>query len=209
LSSDDNPFVPGTEVTLDLVDVAGLQTHYVTRIRDMGEETMSLDSPIESGLHVRLDPGQELGIYRLHGPIAYVAEIKVIETQPGRPPRIITTLPVHVLSQPRRRYFRVNVNLPFRASFCSGVIVNASGNGLLLSTDKGSFKEGSIFEVRFRIPTIPQELAVKVRVVRVESVDGKNYAGVVMDRLRLALQDEIIRYLFIRQREQKARDSQE
>lgn len=197
----DQVFKPGSNVMIEFIDERGFMKSFSSIIDDISSEGMALFAPVDQGALVKINPGQELGIYRPEGQKAYVCQVRVLEYKLGSPPLVLTTVPLHVECQPRRRFFRVDVEIPYQSANHSGMIVNASGNGLLLSSSKDCFRAGAQFDIQFKLPTMTQTIGARVKVTR-EFKRGNHYlAGVLLVGLRPQLQDEIIKYLLARQRE--------
>ncbi len=194
-------FHPGANVTIELVDDGGMLRNYSSIIQDFTDNEMSLCAPVERMVPVRVQQGREITVYRAIDQTAYASQVCVLRHKSGDPPILVTTAPVSVECQPRRRFFRVDVEIPYNSILGPGTIVNASGNGLLLVSSKDCFKPGRHFDIQFKLPTCEQETRVRVKVMREFKRGSRYLAGVVMLNLNPKMQDELIKFLLARQRE--------
>jgi hypothetical protein len=194
-------FEPGSVVTIDFIDERGSFRKYDTKLRLIEKDVMQIVSPLERGMPVRPAPGVELRVMHAAGQMAYVGRVKVIRLLSGPPPMIVTSVPKELSVQPRRRFFRVDVEIPFRASFCKGAITNASAGGFLLRVDSDCFSEGTYFDIKFPVPPAGIEATVRVKVVRTFQHGRDHYAGVALDRVSKQVEDDMIKFLLAKQRE--------
>ena len=193
-------FRPGTSVSIEYTDGAGVIRAYNTYIHDAGPDALTLPLPTESGIPVSVEPGQELDLRRAEDQEAYRAKVCVLEAVPGQPPLLRVSVPDMVEMRPRRRFFRVDVDIPFTAGGHHGRILNMSGSGLLLAANQ-VFVEGSRFEISFDLPDSAEKIVARVKVLRALSKRKVNYAGVIFEDLEPAVQDRLVRHVFVRQRE--------
>lgn len=202
----DEVFRPDVKVTVEFTDPTGRTRHFVTTVHSV-ENTISIVAPsAEKGIRMRL--GQELTLSRFVGWTAYVSQVKLLAYRHDDLPVLVVSKPASVERQPRRRFFRVDIEIPFKCSFCEGMITNASGNGLLLSSTKDCFREGAEFYLTFSLPGRNVSIEARVQVRRVFQDNGRYFAGVQITSIRPRMQDELIRYLLRRQQELPKEKSQ-
>ncbi len=200
-------FRPGTSVSIEYTDAAGINRTHNTYVHNAGPDTLWLVFPTQHGIPPGLQPGQELDMRRADDLEAYRAQVTVMEIVRGAPeptgdsaPLLRVSMPASIEIRPRRRFFRVDVDIPFTAGRYQGRILNMSGSGLLL-TAREPFVEGSRFEVMFSPPGSGEVIRAAVRVLRAVSGRKIQCAGVVFEDLDPATQDRLVRYVFARQRE--------
>lgn len=228
-------FRPGTSVSIEYTDAAGINRTHNTYVHDTGPDALLLAFPTKHGIPSGIQPGQELDMRRATDLEAYRAQVTVLEVTrvaqeplpgaqeltPGGPevttglrqavpgasgltggliPLLRVSMPASVEIRPRRRFFRVDVDIPFTAGGHEGRILNMSGSGLLL-TAREPFVEGSRFDVMFSLPGSGEIIRAAVRVLRAVSGRKTQCAGVLFEDLNPATQDRLVRYVFIRQRE--------
>ncbi|MDP2858867.1 MAG: flagellar brake protein [Bacillota bacterium] len=193
-------FRPGTSVSIEYTDGAGKIRAYNTYVHDARPDALVLALPTESGIGVGVEPGQELDLRRADDQEAYRAKVCVLEAIPGQPPLLRVSTPDMVEMRPRRRFFRVDVDIPFTTGGQHGRILNMSGSGLLLAASQ-IFVEGSRFKVAFVLPDSAEKIVARVKVLRALSKRKVHYAGVVFEDLEHAVQDRLVKHVFDRQRE--------
>lgn len=194
-------FVPGTNVTLEFIADRGLVQSYKTVVHDLTYDSLLLQAPVEKHVPVRIPPGTELSLWQEQKQSAYVAMAKVVDNRSGEIPLLITTRPYSMEKVPRRRFFRVDADLPFRCGQITGVVKNISGSGVLASVTAGTLKEGQTIEFELDLPGLPLPLRLEGKVVRVVGRGTNQVAGIFFTRISEGMREEIIRYVFQRHRE--------
>lgn len=100
----------------------------------------------------------------------------------------------------RRQYFRVDLNLPLRVRGRAGTVKNLSGNGLLAVVPHGLLAVGERYDVEFGVPGIPRPVIATARVVRI-SPGAEDLVGMAFDALTARTRENLVRFIFCRQRE--------
>jgi len=193
-------FRPGTSVSIEYMDGAGVIRTHNTYVHDAAPDALILALPTGHGIPVSLEPGQELDVRRAEDMEAYRAQVCVLEVIPGAPALFRVSMPLSIEMRPRRRFFRVDVGIPFTTDGHKGRILNISGSGLLLASNQ-VFVEGSRFEVAFTLPGSNEAISAQVRVLRAFSRRRMKCAGAVFEGLEPAIQERLVKYVFARQRE--------
>ena len=194
-------FHPGTNVLLEFIDDRGLVQSYKTVVHDVTQDSLLLQAPVEKKVPVRIPPGIELSLWQEQKESAYVAMAKVIDNRPGEVSLLVTTKPYSIEKVPRRRFFRIDADLPFRCGQTTGRVKNISGSGVLASVPAGTLKEGQTIEFELDLPGLSLPLRLEGKVVRVVGRGASQTAGIFFTLISEGMRDEIIRYVFQRQRE--------
>lgn len=184
-----------------MVDENAVIHNYKTMVHDTNADSLVLLAPLAEGAVVRLPEGSEVNLTQDSSPKAYAAMVQVIETKPGEPPLLYTTQPQKIAKVSRRRFFRVEVDLPMSAGGVSGRVTNLSGSGLMALVPTGLAKEGGPLEVKLELPGLPAPLPLRGKVVRLTKANDAERVAVHFTSLTERIRDEIIRYVTARQRE--------
>jgi len=195
------PFAAGANVDLEIVDERGVVHGYRTMVYDESDDQLMLMAPLDGHVAIRLPAGLEINIMQEATQETYAAMVQILETRPGEPPLLITTRPQMVRKVSRRRFFRVDVDLPFATGDVSGRVVNLSGSGILALVPAGTVKEGALIEFRMELPNLLSPLPIQGKVARLKEVSGKAQIALQFTRLTERIRDEIIKYVTVRQRE--------
>ena len=200
------PFAIGASVLIETVDDRGEIVTHRTRIEDMTEQTLSLQLPYERGAPIRFQPDDHLLLIRQDDKqqLSYAATVRVVETRGGSLPLLVVTKPADYEVMPRRRFFRCPVRLAVRVEEVEGQATNLSGSGVLVVLPPDPrWKPGTEAHLELLLPGEAEPFLLSGRVVRVSKVAGGTRLAVAFDfvHLREKIQDRIIRYLLVRQRE--------
>jgi hypothetical protein len=122
------------------------------------------------------------------------------------PPLLISARPVdrRPRTAERRHFYRVGVDLEAYGDGWEARVVDLSGGGcrLHVTPDPDTPEVGQRFDLRVLLPTLEPALELSGRVVRSEpAVGGGLWLGVEFVGLAQREQDELVRYVFHRQRE--------
>jgi hypothetical protein len=168
----------------------------------------TVEAVTESGLRLRLDdgaalqgvaPGGDLRVDVLHGSLSLTCSACVVG---WNPPVVVASRPVEVPRWSRRRYYRVDVELPVRSAAWDGTIVNLSAEGCLLVVPPAATPEpDSVHLLRLRLPGSGPPLTLRGRVLRVERAPRASRVAMQFTGLTGEQRERIIRYVFDRERE--------
>lgn len=199
------PFVVGASVRIEAVDERGELVTYRTRIEDVTEQAIVVQLPYEKGRPVRFAADETVVLLRQDDTrrVSYAATVKVLETRPGSVPLLLLSKPTDYDVVPRRRFFRCPVRLAVRVEGHAGEATNLSGSGVLVVLPAGDgWKVGTEYSLELQLPGEPDPLLLTGRAVRTNRL-GTTKVAVAFDFVHLheKVQDRIIRYLLVRQRE--------
>lgn len=206
-------FRPGVEVNFEFVTDNNLVKSYNTRVEDLEQEYLVLQSPLEQGQFVQIEEGQELTLWCETGQNrqAYVTSVFVVENRPGEVPLLVCCKPRQLEQGSLRRYSRYRVDL---GCVCTGAGLVASGRVTDISlggcrmeldlvtsdSEKGTTKvsglltPGLSFQTMVNIPDQP-ELVFDGRATRVFDPADKSKVGLALDIYQIASdKKEILKY---------------
>lgn len=188
---------------------------YRSRVEGMGDEGIYLAIPIENGSLISIHPGEVIRVnYQVKRDVnqvqifSFIASVKSRQREPL--PLMLIGYPETVTRIQRRNYLRVPVKLKVKLyqemapeNQWDGETVDLSGGGCLIRTKIPS-EVGDEVRVSFAIPKGPN-YDIGSTVVRVEAKDevGKPcyMVAVRFDNITERERDQIIRFLFEKQRE--------
>lgn len=193
-------FRPGSQILLEWFDPQGVYHSARTMLQDVGEQGMCLEAPIERRMMVRIEPGTEITLACHRKSDSVVAVVRVTELKPGTPPLLLTTLPQATDRTTQRRFYRVDVDLPVAFENGGGRMLNLSGSGCLLRWEEADAPDpGHQVAFDVKLPSFSLAMSLAGRVVR--SYPSRDRAAVDFVGLTRAQQDELVRYVFLRQNE--------
>jgi len=202
-------YVSGAQVIIEYLDEDGGYKRYSTRIEELDSRGLILQAPIKKRAPIRINDGQEVEIIKEEDRDAYITRVDVVSNEREEVPLIITTYPEKIEKLPRRSYFRLNVDCPLAVGGevdIEGRVINLSGNGLMALFDEADldyFKKGEKYILCIELPSSDMPLEFKAEAVRVMNPKkDKNRPTVAFHfpNIPESLRDEIISYLFQRQR---------
>ncbi|OGS70435.1 MAG: hypothetical protein A2Y96_00430 [Firmicutes bacterium RBG_13_65_8] len=164
-------------------------------------DELVLRAPVDCDGPVKLQPGTEITLWRYRGAATYVTAVTVVAERPGEPPLLVTTSPSDTRELVSRKYFRVQAEIPFRTGHLKGQVRDISGAGILAAVPPGSLSRGQTYPVDIELPGSKGPAAVQARVVRVLSGAEEDLAGMCFEHIDEKTREEIIHYVFRRQRE--------
>lgn len=206
MAGEAQPFAIGVSVLVEAVDDKGEVVTYRTRIEDVTEQAVLLQLPYERGSPVRFEPDDHLLLLRQDDEqrVSYAATVTVLETRAGTLPLLVVTKPRDYEVVPRRRFFRCPVRLSVRVDDVQAEATNLSGSGVLVLVPADPrWKPGTEAQLQLVLPGEADPLCVTGRLVRANKVAGGTRLALAFDFVHLheKIQDTIIRYLLVRQRE--------
>jgi len=196
------PFKPGARVQMDVAATknAPRRTAYTTIVA-AEPHRLVLGVPPDGSGTARIQPGTELTLWRYKGITTYMTTVTVIAAKRGDPPLIVTSAPRATRALDRRTFYRVKAGLPFRSGEVAGEVRDLSGNGLLVAIPAGPFSPGGLYEVEVDVPGAASTLCAAARAVRVQPGETEDLVGMAFEKINRQTQEELVRYIFRRQRE--------
>lgn len=183
-----------------------------TRVEDIRENSLVLGMPMEKSNYIPLRPGSEVIVWYWDDSASYAFYCRVRD-------RIREPIPLIVLEWPpfktekiqRRNFVRVPVNLELdfaidgqseKEEFQKVIIRDLSGGGAQFIS-KTKLAKGEILKIRLFLPQKTIECKAKVMWVYTEIIDKRERYLVGIKYLDISekTQDQIIEYVFQRQRE--------
>lgn len=203
------------ELEVKYGDYAGT---YLSRVEEIGETDLMIALPVEKGSIVPLRLKTPVNITFSRKDAVYSADTFIIG-------RLLEPIPVLILIKPkefsriqRRDYVRVDANLTVTIEIAKSSeeepvlischTINISGGGLMLSVELDSLREEDFFldnmlDLAIEIPDLVEPVKAIGAVVRYEKESSVNelYLGVKFTLIEEKDRDQIISYVFKRQRE--------
>jgi c-di-GMP-binding flagellar brake protein YcgR len=199
-------------VEIEIEEGSDFSGSYRTRVEDIRENSLVLGMPMENSNYVPLRPGSEVIVWHWDDSASHAFYCKVKE-------RIREPIPLIFLEWPpfktkkiqRRNFVRVPVNLPLdfaidgqseKEEFKKVLIRDLSGGGAQFIS-KTRLVKGDILKIRLFLPQKTIECKAKVMWVYTEKIDKRERYLVGIKYLDISekTQDQIIEYVFQRQRE--------
>lgn len=201
------------EIEVEDAEYAG---KYFSRIMDINRKELRIMSPAVQGVAIPLRVNTPVRISYVGERAMYSFKTVIKQRFNDALAGFVVTIPDQVDRVQRRNYVRLEVQIHFRyrilqeehildielnpEEFSSSYIVDISGGGVRFYSDQ-SIPEKSLLEMQIGIEGIETEILLG-RVVRSrERVEGGFEIGVAFDSLSALTQDQIISWIFNKQRE--------
>lgn len=131
------------------------------------------------------------------------------EFKNGNPAQLFLLRPPLIQTLSRRNFFRCDVDFPFsywrdEAEKVEGKVVNLSASGLYgHGPHQPAFRVGMELTLEFTLPNQTQPSLIDAKLIRIQKTDNRDERGMAFhfSHPEEKLQNEIIKYLFFRQRE--------
>lgn len=184
---------------------------YFSRVMDIGEKELRIMSPAVKGVLVPLHVNTPITIYYVGDRAMYSFRTVIRQRFKDVMAGLIVDIPAKIDRIQRREYVRLEVQIHFRYRivpedtqeadrFQKSYIVDISGGGVKFYTD-GPIPVDSMLEMQLAIEGIEQDI-ITGRVVRNrERVEGGYDIGVAFEGLAANVQDQIIGWIFNKQRD--------
>lgn len=203
-------FKIGSQLLIEFEDNHQNRNIYRTRISEVNDAEIALQLPPAQS--VPIEPQTKLAIYLGHVSQGYYFNAAVIAYQPGNPslpPTLIISWPEQIATLSRRKFFRCDVELPFyyqdhRYQEHSGRVINLSASGLLAVVGHNpQLGINMVFNCRFEMPTLTEPLEFEGKIIRLDKTENPSEQGIALnfEDITEKFQNEVIKYLFQRQRE--------
>lgn len=198
-------FKVGNQLRVEYNDFTGRITAFEAFVKLYKENELRLTLKIKE-IPVEFKLNTKLYLLFQENSNHYFFSVKILEIYPGPQPQIKVTQPEVADISDLRRFFRCEVHLPLTISSkgnqATGWIKNLSASGLLAIVKNIPLKIDNIIDCEFQIPSINIPILVKSLVVRLEPApENKQLIAINFFDISEKMQNEIIRYLFQRQRE--------
>ena len=197
-------FSPGSRVILEYVDLENAARNCGTRIEDIEGAYLVLQTPIIDNLPVVFRESQELTLRRLDDQKkeAYVTNVFVIDIRQGKIPLLVCSRPHKINRTSLRRFSRFGVDLPLLYSGSDtggdGYLCDLSLSGCYaMMKPNPKVNSDTVLSLSFTIPG-ETDVVVEGRVIRTDSINGKDDIGVAIEfkGLDSALQELLYNYIF-------------
>lgn len=186
--------------------------NYRTRIEDINEDSIVIAMPIVQGNLVPLRPDTPVIIWYWDSiaTFAFYCQVKARFFEPL--PMVFLSRPFSIKKIQRREHVRVPTSLKIEYSFVnksnldgvyhSTFLRDLSGGGAQFITNK-SLSKGTELKVKIYLPSEVIECQAKVRWSKEEIIDNQSrfFVGVQFINISERDREEIIKYVFFRQRE--------
>lgn len=203
-------FSPGSQLLIEFEDSHQNKNIYKTVIKNVSEGVIHLQLP--SAQSVPIAAQTKLSVYLGHVTQSYFFNALVISYQPGNrpsPPVLTITWPEQIETLSRRKFFRCDVELPFHYEDHqylnqAGRVINLSASGLLAVISHDPHLEiNMILNCKFQLPTLTDFLKFEGKIIRLDKVENPSEQGIALnfEAVSEKFQNEVIKYLFFRQRE--------
>lgn len=191
---------------------------YKSRIEDLSDISITINIPVNDGSYLTLSSGEMVEVLYYEGNEIYKFVTTVKGRKFDRVPLIVLDYPTEVYETQRRNHVRIsciidakvyklkdssininNFKIP-EASKAKAVLTDLSGGGAKVKTNL-ELKNGDIIVLYFKLDE--NEFSIKGKIVRSIKEEGINYiCGVSFMEMESKTIDSIIRYIFLKMREQ-------
>lgn len=190
-------FHAGRPVTLEFANADGHLDVLLTRIVSASEQAMIVADPDPGGPPLPFAAGDEV-MARVDDAMTIWSSRVTFRDRSDV--GLVLDAPVDVEHFPKRRFFRMAVELPLTVGHTPCRVVDLSGNGLLAICPHAiGLDEGDLSDSLLHLP--PRPMHVFLRAVRLARAKGGQLSvGFEFHELSEADQDRVIAYLLDRQR---------
>lgn len=198
-------FKVGNPVRIEYNNYAGRVTAFEAFIKLFKENELRLGIKTKE-IPSEFKPGTKLYLLLPDKGNRHFFSVNILELIPGTQPQLVVSKPEHADIAELRRFFRCDVHLAVKMSAkghqVTGWIKNLSASGLLAIVKSLPVRSDNVVDCEFQIPTINAPYIIKGIVVRMEpTLENQQLLGISFLDITDKQQNEIIRYLFQRQRE--------
>ncbi|NLV92566.1 MAG: hypothetical protein GX030_09280 [Firmicutes bacterium] len=203
---------------IELTWLGAEKRRYLSRIEDIGADTVTVAAPMQQGNLVYTPVGTRITGYILSEGSRYSFTGKLLRTSIGKIPYWELEKPRELIPVNLREFFRLEVNLPVQIApvesaeveeeWLDATVVDLSGSGMLLAIDANLWN--SVPALAIALPLSGKHLLrLTGRVVRTELTG--NFSGgiargaVAFEDISTQEQDLIVGFLFEEQRKRRAR----
>lgn len=187
----DSRYLPVPNQRVEIVETTETPTEspegYITRVEDVGDESITVVCPMSRGEVVPLRKGLRVTVTYTRGRALLAFEADVIDRESGEVPRLWLTLPQEVVRVQRRSYLRMAASLPvmyapvgadqdahdvvpiYRAE---SVDISAGGLRIRLVDVAVGIRFGSYVRVQFTLPGVKASYDLIAQVMRIEQSDS-------------------------------------
>lgn len=184
------------------------QGSYYSHLLSMEDSYLSISIPISKGEIVPIRNGTPLSVIFVGPEAMYQFESRVLKRKRGKVPSLLISLPENFRRIQRREFFRLKVNIPllFRKQeggedFFEAFTLDLSGGGCKFRAEE-ELEVGETVLVRFKEEELTG-LDLEAEILRREKDDQKFIYAARFKEIPEREQDEIIRFIFDKQRKLK------
>ncbi len=205
----DTLFASGNKLLVEFVNDQNVMNSLQTKVEDLEGEYLVLQVPMVNNVPVSFCESQELTLWRLEkqNQQAYVTNVVVIDICQGENELLVCSKPVTIDRTSLRRFYRFDVDLPFRYRTQDNEIersgrikdLSLSGCYALINPDS-QVDEGTLLELVVNMPGKGSELALNGNVARTDiPAEGEEYlTGLAIDYQDLSDEErETLYYYYI------------
>lgn len=160
---------------------------YITRVEDIGDESITVVCPMSRGEVVPIRKGMRVTVTYIRDRALLAFEADVISRGSGEVPRLWITLPTEVVRVQRRSYLRMAATLPIMyapigadqdarevvpAYRAETVDISAGGLRIRLIDVAVGIRFGSYVRVEFSLPKVEAPYDLIAQVMRIEQSDS-------------------------------------
>lgn len=190
---------------------------YPSRVEDMEKGKITLAAPIKSGYVVPLTANTELEVSYFHQNAIYSFATYILDRQNSPLPMLVVKQPTYVKRIQRRSFVRFEAKLPLRVCLltealknsCAGIYVKTidiSGGGLSFeSNEKFEPKNELSLEINLSEQDTVNAAGTVVRVKTKDNTKKELIYSVAFSIIEESERDKIIKYIFNKQRELRAK----
>jgi c-di-GMP-binding flagellar brake protein YcgR len=196
-------FRPDTQVQVELTDDDGSKLVYQAKVMSLVLNNLVLMVQENEETLVQIKPGTKMSLICQieNEPEDFVFQTRLIKNDP---PLLVVTQPTESLASTRRRYFRLDVRLPFSyfvQDELKGEVTNLSASGLfaMVKPDQ-QLKVNMDITCQISLPTSSKPLLFVAKIARMQKKGDLQGIGLNFQYSSEDLQSHVTKYLFDYQR---------